>query len=173
MRGIIPAAAAMLVAGCSGESATDYNRVAVPEREARAAAAIEREAAVNGTAGTARLGVPVSTPTPSAARARAFPSEFQGYWGATPNDCELANVTAKGRINVDRDRVRFFEARAQVQALQEQSPYAVTTALRFHGEGQRWDRRVAWRLEDGGTTLIRTEAADGATPALVVRYQRC
>lgn len=166
--------AAMLLAACSGApDEADYNRVEVPEREARAAAAIERAAAQNGTATTARLGVPVSSPTPQAGRARVFPTAFEGYWGATPGDCELANIAATGRIAVERDTIRFYESRARVQSLSERSPYEVTTELRFSGEGESWARQATWRLEQGGTTLIRSESASATAPARVVRYQRC
>ena len=155
------------LAACSGGGA-DYNRVDVPEREAEAQAAIDRSVAENGVATTARAGVPVGTPSPNAARDRAFPREMQGYWGRAPDDCELANTAATGRIDIEADTIRFHESRARVSAVAARSTYAVTMDLRFSGEGQTWQRRNAFRLENGGIALIRSEAG-----AADVRYQRC
>ncbi|KQT32635.1 hypothetical protein ASG29_12890 [Sphingomonas sp. Leaf412] len=157
----------LILAACSG-AGSDYGNVAVPEREAEAQAAIDRAVAQNGTATTARSGVPVGTPTENAARDRALPKDFQGYWGITPDDCELANTAATGRINIDADRIRFWESRATVVDVVSRSTYAVTVDLRFSGEGQTWQKRTEWKLEGGSTAMVRTDA--GAAP---IRYQRC
>lgn len=170
MRRIVATMTIAALAACSGNSTADYAQGAkVPEGEAEAQAAIEQAVARNGAASTAVTGVPVSAPKETAARDRAFPREFQGYWGMTPDDCELANVVAEGRINIDADRIRFYESRARVTALHRNSPYAVTVDLRFEGEGRTWTRRGTLRLDGGGTALIRTEEA----PPSSVRYQRC
>lgn len=161
-------AGALLLAGC-GQEAADYNRVEVPERQARAEAAIEQAVAASGPRQAARAGLPVSTPTPNAARARALPTEFQGYWGITPGDCELANYQATGRININADTIRFHEARATVSEVREASPARVFARLAFSGEGQRWERLTRFALEAGGTRLVRTELPSGGT----TRYQRC
>ena len=162
------------LAACGGASDADYNRVEVPEKEAEAQNAIDAAVEQNGAAATARAGVPVTAVPRNTARDRALPKEFQGYWGVTPNDCELANTNATGRINVDADRIRFFESRARVVDVVSRSTYAVTVDLRFEGEGQTWQRRTILSLENGGTALVRTETpvGSGAAPA-TTRYQRC
>ena len=158
--------ATMLVA-CFPDAA-DYNRHEVPDDEARAQAAIERAAAQNGVATTARVGVPIAAPPETSARARAFPTEFLGYWGVSYDDCQLANTSATGRISVDADTIRFHEARARVQRLEQRSPYEVVADLRFDGAGDAsWERRDRFTLEQGGTILVRTEAPN------VQRYRRC
>ena len=154
------------LASC-GSGGADYNRVEVPEREAEAQAAIEQAVAHNGAASTALTGVPVGTATPTAARDRAFPTEFLGYWGVAPDDCELANTAATGRINIDADTIRFYEGRARVQHLARRSPQEVVADLRFSGEGRSWERRETFRLDAGGTALIRSDS-----PA-TLRYRRC
>lgn len=157
---------AMTGTACSGSDA-DYNRVDVPEREAAAQAAIEQSVAQNGAASTARIGVPVARTTPTAARDRAFPTEFLGYWGAGDEDCELANTAAVGRINIDADTIRFYQARARVQRLNRRSPQEVVADLRFSREGQSFYAREAYRLDAGGTVLVRT------SPTATQRYRRC
>ena len=158
--------ALVMLSACS-QGTADYNQVEVPEREARADAAIQAAARQQGQATVARSGVPVASPTPTAARDRTLPTDFQGYWGATPNDCELANVEASGRINIDADTIRFHESKARVVGIERRSPYQVVADLRFSGEGENGTARTGLRLEAGGTTLIRTQ--DGEA----VRYQRC
>lgn len=160
-------AAAALLAACSGQNAADYNRVEVPEREAEAQAAIDAAAAQNGAASTARLGVPVATPTPAAARGRVIPVDFRGFWGMTDDDCELANTAAAGRIDVDGDTIRFYESKARVQSLRLDSPAALTLNLRFSGEGQTTLATENWLLENGGTMLVRRRDAAST------RYKRC
>ncbi|MBB6505598.1 hypothetical protein F4693_002590 [Sphingomonas endophytica] len=156
----------LTLAACSGHDA-DYNRVDVPEKEAAAQAAIEQAAAQNGAASTARTGVPVARSTPTAARDRAFPAEFLGYWGAGNNDCELANTEATGRINIDADTIRFHETRARVQRMDRRSPQEVVADLRFSGKGQSFQTREIYRLDAGGTALVRT------SPSATQRYRRC
>lgn len=156
----------LALAACSGNDA-DYNRVDVPEKEAAAQAAIEQAVAQNGAATTARTGVPIAKSTPNAARDRAFPTEFLGYWGAGDNDCELANTAATGRINIDADTIRFYESRARVQRMDRRSPQEVAVDLRFSGEGQSFYAREVYRLDAGGTALVRT------SPTATQRYRRC
>jgi hypothetical protein len=155
-----------LLAGCSRHDA-DYNRVDVPEREAAAQAAIEQAAAENGAATIARTGVPVAKSTPNAARDRAFPTEFLGYWGAGDNDCELANTAATGRINIDADTIRFYETRARVQRIDRRSAQELAVDLRFSGQGPGVYAREVYRLDAGGTALVRT------SPTAKQRYRRC
>ncbi|WP_375249474.1 hypothetical protein [Sphingomonas sp.] len=174
MRWMMTAVPAVLwLAACSADGDADYNRVAVPEREARAQAAIEQAAASNGAAATATTGVPIAPPTRNALGDRALPIDFVGYWGITPDDCELANTAATGRINIDGDTIRFYEAKARVESLQRRSPYAVTAVLRFSGEGQTWRTTDRLLLEAGGTRLVRIQAATGDRPATTLRYRKC
>jgi hypothetical protein len=158
---------AAMLAACSPDAA-DYNRHDVPEDEARAQAAIERAAAQNGVATTARAGVPIAAPAKTSARARAFPTDFLGYWGVSYDDCQLANTNATGRISVDADTIRFHEAKARVQRLEQHSPYEIVADLRFNGAGDSsWERRDRFTLEQGGTILVRSEVRN------VQRYRRC
>ncbi|MFK3890965.1 hypothetical protein [Sphingomonas sp. NPDC079357] len=155
-----------LLAACSSHDA-DYNRVEVPEKEAAAQAAIEQAAAQNGAATTARTGVPIAKGTPNAARDRAFPTEFLGYWGAGDNDCELANTEATGRLNIDADTIRFYESRARVQRIDRRSQQELAVDLRFSGDGPGVYAREVYRLDAGGTVLVRTSST------VTQRYRRC
>lgn len=166
MRWLAMGTMAMMLAAC-GRGDADYNRVDVPEKEAEAQAAIEQAAAQNGAATVARTGVPIARSTPTAARDRAFPTEFLGYWGAGDNDCELANTAATGRINIDADTIRFYEGRARVQRMDRRSPQELAVDLRFSGQGQGFEAREIYRLDAGGTALIRT------SPTATQRYRRC
>ena len=159
------------LAGC-GASTSDYNQVEVKPKEARADAVIANAAQAVGPRELAMKGLPVATPTPRGGSDDALPVAFQGYWGVTPGDCELANVDATGRINIDGATIRFFESRAQVTRLSARSPGELTARLTYRGEGQTWDRDTRLLLEAGGTRLIRSEAMPGGA-VQTTRYQRC
>jgi hypothetical protein len=166
MRWLAAGMMATMLAACGGGD-TDYNHVDVPEREAEAQAAIEQSVAQNGAARTALSGVPIARASPSAARDRAFPTEFLGYWGAGDDDCELANVDATGRINIDADTIRFYQARARVQRLERRSAQEVAVDLRLSRDGKTFERRETYRLDAGGTALVRSD------PPATQRYRRC
>ena len=163
-----------VLTGCSsGSNEADYNAVHVDPAQARAQAQIDRAAATQGTRAAARSGLPVATPTPIAARDRKLPVGFQGYWGATPGDCALANVDAGGRLAIDADQLRFFERRASVDALRERSPTNVAATLAYKGDGERWKHDATLTLEQGGTRLLLVEQGDAVRPGQTLRYQRC
>ena len=172
--GLVVTMAAGALTACSGASnEADYNTVRVDPAQARAQAAIDRAAAAQGTRTAARAGLPVGTSTPTSAQGRALPTAFQGYWGATPNDCALANVDARGRVAIDSDQLRFFERRAAVDTLRERSPTTLLATLAYKGDGQRWKRSATLTLEQGGTRLVLVEQGDAVRPGQTMRYQRC
>lgn len=165
--------AAGLTACSRGSNEADYNNVRVDPAHARAQARIDRAAAAQGTRTVAKVGLPVSSPTPTAAQGRALPTAFQGYWGATPDDCALANVDARGRVAIDSDQLRFFERRAAVDTLRERSPTTLAVTLAYKGDGQRWKHDATLTLEQGGTRLLLVEQGDAVRPGQTMRYQRC
>ncbi|KQN90548.1 hypothetical protein ASE95_13865 [Sphingomonas sp. Leaf231] len=165
-RWVMAGVLAAMLAACGG-GAANYNGVDVPEQEAEAQAAIERSVAQNGAASTARTGVPIARSTPTAARDRAFPTEFLGYWGVDDDDCELANTAATGRINIDADTIRFYESNARVQGMEHRSAHELAVQLRYSGEGKAWERTETFRLDAGGTALVR------GSPPEMQRYRRC
>lgn len=168
----LPTLLALLLTAC-GASDADYNAVHVDTREARAQARIDAAANTVGPREVALKGMPLATPTPNAARDRAFPTAYEGFWGVTPNDCELANVEAHGRINIDNDTVRLFDDEAQVERLAVRSPLAVDSVLRFSGDPGRPERTTRFVLEAGGTRLVRVEQQPGGATPVTTRYQRC
>lgn len=168
----VPVLGALLLAACGGGEA-DYNTVEVDEQAARAQATIDARTMQVGAKQAERSGMPVGEPAATAARGRALPTAFQGFWGVTADDCELANYAAMGRIKVDADRIRFYESRAQVERLTERSPNMVDVLLRFSGEGEDWTRATRLTLEEGGTHLVRTEQPGDGTAGSTTTYQRC
>lgn len=164
---------AALLAGCSPSSDADYNTVRVDPAQARAQEQIDRAAAAQGPRAAARNGLPVAVATPSSAGARKLPVAFQGYWGATPGDCALANVDAGGRLAVEADQLRFFRQRARVDALREVSANEVEATLSFKRDDARWTHPTRLTLEQGGTRLLLVEQGDVSRPGQTMRYQRC
>lgn len=168
-------AAGLILAACSsGQDKADYSDAAhVDPVQARAQARIDATASRIGTRSAARIGVPVSSPTPSAAGDRKLPVAFQGYWGVAPGDCDLRNADAAGRISVDADRLRLEDGKATVEKLVERSPSIVDTMLRIDAAAGAGNRPVRFMLEQGGTRLVMTRGAVAGTPAATIRYRRC
>ena len=168
-------AAGLILAACSsGPEKADYSDAAdVDPAQARAQERIDATANAIGVNNAARIGVPVSSPTPSAARARKLPVAFQGYWGVTSGDCDLRNADAAGRVSVDADKVRLEDGKATVQRLTERSPSVVDTILHVDTAAGSGERPVRFMLEQGGTRLVMTRGAVAGTPPATIRYQRC
>lgn len=161
----------LVTAGACSRTSDNYATAAeIPADEARAAAAIDRAAAQNGARLTALEGLPVSPPPIGPARNRVLPTAFQGYWGVTPNDCELANTEAHGRLNIDADTIRQWEGKGSVDRIVAATPYRAVADISFSDAGTRWKTRTTLTLGSGGMTMMRSDA--GGRP-LQARYQKC
>lgn len=162
------ALAFLLVAACSRQP--DYDDATeLSGKDAKAANAVAQDVAANGVASAEAKGLPVSKPTVTVAKRNALPVAFQGYWGMTPADCDLANAAATGRIDVEGDTIRFYESKARVAKLNVGDGSSVTADLAFTGEGKRWTRQTTFALLAGGTRLLRREQGQANT----ITYQRC
>ena len=160
--------ALLLLTACSRQP--DYDDTTeLNGKDAKAANAVAADVATNGVAAAAAKGLPVSKPGLTRAPRNALPTAFQGYWGMTPADCDLANAAATGRIDVEGDTIRFYESKARVAKLIAGDDPSVVADLTFTGEGQHWTRRTEFALGAGGTRLLRREQGQANT----ITYQRC
>lgn len=101
-----------------------------------------------------------------------IPSAIRGRWGMVPADCEPGRADAKGLLVIGAKRLEFYESVGTLQSLQEQAPTRLRGSFAFTGEGMEWQRDVTLDVQDGGRTLIRSEAGDGAEPG-PFRYTKC
>lgn len=96
-----------------------------------------------------------------------LPSELQGRWGLTPNDCTSALGDAKGLLVVNGGELRFYESRAVPSRGVQSDARSITGNFHFTGEGQTWTRFEKIELQKD--KLVRTET----NPAASYTYAKC
>jgi hypothetical protein len=102
----------------------------------------------------------------------AIPAALRGRWGLTAADCTSDRGDSKGLLEITGTELRFYESRGTLGAVTESSESRIAGEFDFEGEGQTWQRLVILEAIDGGRTLTRREAGDGATKD-PLRYRRC
>jgi hypothetical protein len=108
----------------------------------------------------------------TAPAAGAIPAALRGRWGLTAADCTSTRGDAKGLLEITDSELRFYESRGALGAVTESSESRIAGEFDFEGEGQAWQRLVILEAVDGGRTLTRREAGDGATKD-PLSYRRC
>lgn len=117
---------------------------------------------------------PANTP-PASADADdidAIPAAFHGRWGLVAADCEPGRADAKGLLTIGTDRLEFYESVATLNEVQDASPTGIRATFDFTGEGMSWERDMAFELEDGAATMVRSEFENGAITD-TFRYAKC
>lgn len=98
-----------------------------------------------------------------------IPTAFLGRWGMVPNDCDVSRSDTKGLVTVTPDALKFYESMGRLESIEGVSPTEVKATFAFTGEGQSWTKTMTLALDEGGTTLVRTEQ----DPAGTFRHQKC
>jgi hypothetical protein len=119
------------------------------------------DAAIAPSNGAARVS-PVDDPMPtppasdisSAPDGRAIPQPLRGRWDASPAAC--AGRRGEMRLEVEADRLRFYESEARVQAVRTATGDSAEVDLAFEGEGERWTDTRRLRLLPDGRLSVET-----------------
>jgi hypothetical protein len=158
MRGLMPFCLipALALCACADSDAPTVN-------EAQAAAAIDnvRDVPERNVA----RGLPISDDR--AAPPGALPPQFEGRWGMTPADCDVARSDTKGLLVIRGSNLTFYAASADAKVIGGPSRYKVIADLTFTDKGVT-PRRDQLELTSAGTVLQRSEPG-GKT----YRYERC
>ena len=155
MRRLVPLGLLALGA-CSGSDAPAVN-------EAQAAAAIDT--VQQAPERNVPRGLPISEER--AAPPGALPPQFEGRWGITPADCDVARSDTKGLLVIRGSTLTFYTASAVAKVIGGPSRYKVIADLTFTDKGVA-PRRDQLELTSAGTVLQRAEPG-GKT----YRYGRC
>lgn len=150
------AAAALSLAACGSERAPETN---VAANDVVAAPAPSPAPQVNSS-------------NPAAPGASVIPEVLRGRWGLTAEDCTSTRGDAKGLLEIGDTQLRFYESRATLRTITEQSDSRIAAEFDFEGEGQTWQRLVILDSEDGGRTLNRREAGADAMDGTLT-YRKC
>ncbi|MBB3763249.1 hypothetical protein [Sphingomicrobium lutaoense] len=107
-----------------------------------------------------------------AVMADEIPRELRGTWGMTPGDCDDSRGDAKGRMEVEADRLVFYESTAMLDEISEAEPHRLIAIFEFEGEGQKWSRKIALEVEEDGQSLVRRDLDDQQLTGSL-SYNRC
>lgn len=171
------AASLLLLAACSGgkddESGPEASADIGPLQKAEPPAPAEQAQAVAGAEMTDVADE--EPPKPDAGSrddGKAIPAAIRGRWALKAADCRAKRGTDLTALTIDATNLRFFESHGELARVRERSESRILADYKFSGEGEDWDRRMQLSVEDGGKTLVRRDAGEGAA-AEAIRYSRC
>lgn len=108
-----------------------------------------------------------TTAAPAKRSTSSIPAALQGRWGLTPGDCTTALGDAKGLLVINGDELRFYESRAVPSPGTNSDATSISGNFAFTGEGQRWTKYEAIKVDKG--LLTRTETK----PTASLTYAKC
>lgn len=178
MRSTFPAAVLLLLAACSGgadeESGPEATANIGPLKKAERPAPAETPERV---AEAEKLGAmpkaePAAREAASDGGGKAIPAAIRGRWALKAADCAAKRGTDLTAVTIDATGLRFYESHGELVRVRTRAATRIVADYRFSGEGTEWDRRMQLDLADGGRTLVRRDAGEGAA-AGAMRYTRC
>jgi hypothetical protein len=160
IRALISSTLLLAVAACSRSGPVDKQALkpaGLPSINARAPSA----------AGEPHGRTAPANAAPAPAATIKIPAALQGRWGLAPADCTSALGDAKGLLVINADELRFYESRAMPAGDVTADATSVSGNFAFTGEGQRWTRYEALKVDK--RTLVRTEM----NPTASFTYAKC
>jgi len=130
------------------------------------------EAAANGDLAANSSVAPVEPDDAGTPAPTEIPEAIRGRWGLVAADCTSTRGDAKGLLEIDAGRLRFYESVGTLDTVMDAEPTRLRATFDFEGEGMTWEREMVLDVQDGGTTLIRREYGEDAAPG-PFRYSRC
>lgn len=103
---------------------------------------------------------------------KTIPPAIRGRWALKTADCTAKKGTDLTALTIDATNLRFYESHGELTRVRQSDATRIVADYRFSGEGVEWDRRMQLDLVDGGKTLVRRDAGEGAA-AGAMRYMRC
>lgn len=102
----------------------------------------------------------------------SIPPALRGRWGMVKLDCTSTHGDAKGLLEINANRLTFYESRGTLTKVSEIEPTRLRARYSFEGEGQSWQSDVVLEAQDEGQSLVRTDYGAGSAPQ-TYHYSRC
>jgi hypothetical protein len=122
-------------------------------------------------AADARQGEVVSLPkdAPLEIAINQFPSGYQGRWATTAAQCANDPENSEQMMSLQGKLVKFHESIGTMTAGKRMTSRAMEADFEFVGEGEKWNKRMAFEMSEDRKSLTRIDKDDGAT----YRYVQC
>jgi hypothetical protein len=98
-----------------------------------------------------------------------FPSGYQGRWATTVAGCADDPESSEQMMSLQGKLVKFHESIGTMTAGKRTTSRAMEAEFEFVGEGEKWNKRIAFEMSEDRKSLTRTDVDDGAS----YRYVQC
>ncbi|MBL0923813.1 MAG: hypothetical protein IBJ12_05000 [Sphingomonadaceae bacterium] len=98
-----------------------------------------------------------------------FPSGYQGRWASTTAGCADDPENSEQMMSLQGKLVKFHESIGTMTAGKRMTSRAMEAEFEFVGEGEKWNKRMAFEMSEDRKSLTRTDKDSGAS----YRYVQC
>jgi hypothetical protein len=98
-----------------------------------------------------------------------FPGGYQGRWATTRNGCADDPENSPEMISLQGKLVKFHESIGTMTAGKRETSKTMEGEFEFVGEGEKWNKTIAFELSEDRKRLTRTDGDDGRS----YRYVQC
>ena len=98
-----------------------------------------------------------------------FPSGYQARWAMTPAGCADDPETSEQMMSLQGKLVKFHESVGTMTAGKRKTSKTMEAEFEFVGEGEKWNKSMAFELSEDRKRLTRTDKGDGTT----YQYVQC
>ena len=98
-----------------------------------------------------------------------FPGGYQGRWARTPTACADDPEHSEQMISLQGKLLKFHESIGTMTAGKRLTSKTMEAEFEFVGEGEKWNRTIAFELSDDRKRLRSSDKADGQS----YQYVQC
>lgn len=98
-----------------------------------------------------------------------FPGAYQGRWATTAAGCADDPENSPQMISLQGQLLKSYESIGTMRAGKRQTSKTMEAEFEFVGEGTKWNKTVAFALNDDRSRLTKTDRGDGTA----IRYVQC
>jgi hypothetical protein len=98
-----------------------------------------------------------------------FPGGYQGRWATNAARCADDPESSPDVISLQGKLVKLHESIGTMTAGKRQTSKTMEAEFEFVGEGEKWNKVIAFAMSEDRKELVRTDKDDGAS----YRYVQC
>lgn len=98
-----------------------------------------------------------------------FPGAYQGRWATTAAGCADDPENSQQMISLQGKLLKSYESIGTMIDGKRQTSKTMEAEFEFIGEGTKWNRTIAFELDEDRSRLTKTDKGDGTA----IRYVQC